>query len=66
LFYYGFNAISRLPGLSSGADYYIEMAGIDFHYRSVSRGVIDTRDLVYFLSVIGLFLAITHRNLLKR
>jgi ABC-2 type transport system permease protein len=66
LLYYGFSAISRLPGLSGGADYYIEMAGIDFHYRSISRGVIDTRDVVYFLSVIFLFLTITKRNLLKR
>lgn len=66
LLYYGFSAISRLPGLGSGADYYIEMAGIDFHYRSVSRGVIDMRDLVYFLSVMALFLSITNRNLLKR
>jgi len=66
LLYYGFNAISHLPGLSGGADYYVEMAGIDFHYRSVSRGVIDSRDVVYFLTVIILFLAITNRNLLKR
>lgn len=66
LLYYGFSAISRLPGLNSGTDYYVEMAGIDFHYRSISRGVIDTRDVVYFLSVAALFLATTHRNLLKR
>jgi ABC-2 type transport system permease protein len=66
LLYYGFNAISQMPGLSSGADYYMEMAGIDFHYRSISRGVVDTRDLVYFLSIVGLFLSITNRNLLKR
>ncbi|MEJ0103467.1 MAG: gliding motility-associated ABC transporter permease subunit GldF [Bacteroidota bacterium] len=66
LIYYGFSAISRMPGLNNGADYYIGMAGIDFHYRSVSRGVIDTRDLIYFLSVIVLFLFITNRNLLKR
>jgi ABC-2 type transport system permease protein len=66
LLYYGFNAISRMPGLNSGADYYVEMIGIDFHYRSVSRGVIDTRDIIYFLSIIFLFLSITHRNLLKR
>lgn len=65
LLYYGFNAISRLPVLGSGADYYVEMTGIDFHYRSVSRGVIDTRDLVYFLSVVALFLGITNRNLIK-
>lgn len=66
LLYYGFNAISQLPGLSAGADYYVEMIGIDFHYKSISRGVIDTRDLVYFLSVIILFLSITHHNILKR
>lgn len=66
LLYYGFDAISQLPGLPAGADYYIEMAGIDFHYRSISRGVIDTRDVIYFLSVIFLFLTITNRNLSKR
>jgi len=66
LIYSGFNAISRIPALQSGADYYIEMLGIDFHYRSISRGVIDSRDIIYFISVIGLFLSITHRNLVKR
>ena len=66
LLYYGFDSISRLPGLTNGFDYYLEMAGIDFHYHSMSRGVIDTRDVIYFLSMITLFLAITNRNLLKR
>lgn len=66
LLYYGFYAVSRLPGLEGGADYYIEMLGIDFHYRSISRGVVDTRDIIYFLSVITLLLMITKRNLLKR
>jgi ABC-2 type transport system permease protein len=66
LLYYGFNAISKLPGLNGGIDYYVEMAGIDFHYRSISRGLIDTRDVIYFLSIVFLFLTITNRNLLKR
>jgi ABC-2 type transport system permease protein len=66
LLYYGFSAISKLPALSNGADYYVEMAGIDFHYRSISRGLIDTRDVIYFLSIILLFFSITNRNLLKR
>ncbi len=66
LLYYGFNAISKLPALSGGADYYVEMAGIDFHYRSISRGLIDVRDIIYFISVIFLCIAITSRNLLKR
>lgn len=66
LLYYGFNAISKLPALGNGADYYVEMAGIDFHYRSISRGLIDIRDIIYFLSVIFLFLVITGRNLVRR
>jgi ABC-2 type transport system permease protein len=66
LFYYGFNAISQLPGLEGGMDYYIEMLGIDFHYTSISRGVVDSRDIIYFISVIFLFLTITYRNLHKR
>ncbi len=66
LLYYGFNAISRLPALRNNLDYYMEMVGIDFHYRSISRGLIDTRDVVYFLTVTGLFLIITSRNLSRR
>jgi len=66
LVYSGFNAISQVPALESGADYYIEMLGIDFHYRSVSRGVIDSRDIIYFCSVIIFFLLFTNRNIAKR
>ena len=66
LIYSGFNAISRIPALEAGADYYVEMLGIDFHYRSVSRGVVDSRDLIYFLSITLFFLIVTNRNLLKR
>ncbi|MBK5272677.1 MAG: gliding motility-associated ABC transporter permease subunit GldF, partial [Bacteroidia bacterium] len=60
LLYYGFSAISQMPALNSGADYYVEMAGIDFHYRSISRGLIDSRDIIYFLSIIFLFFTITN------
>jgi len=64
--YSGFNAISQIPALEAGADYYVEMLGIDFHYRSVSRGVIDSRDIIYFGSVIIFFLLFTNRNIAKR
>ena len=66
LIYFGFNAISRLPVFQGTADYYIEMAGIDFHYRSISRGVLDSRDMIYFASIIFLFLLITVKNLRKK
>lgn len=66
LIYSGFHAISQLPALQSGADYYVDLLGIDFHYRSMSRGVIDTRDIIYFITVIAFFLLITYRNLIRR
>jgi len=64
--YNGFDAISKLPLFRAGLDYYIEMLGINFHYRSISRGVVDSRDLVYFTGIIVLFLFITQKNLAKR
>ncbi len=64
--YFGFNALSKIPALQGGADYYIEMLGMDFHYRSISRGVVDSRDIIYSLSVIFLFLLITVKNLHKK
>ena len=66
LFYSGFDALSKLPIFAGGIDYYIQMLGVNFHYRSISRGVIDTRDVLYFLTVIVLFLLITQRNLVRR
>lgn len=66
LLYNGFDAISKLSVFSGGLDYYLEMLGISFHYRSMSRGVIRISDLIYFIGVIYFFLLITQRNLLKR
>ena len=66
ILYFGFSAISQLPMLQGKSDYYIEMLGIDFHYQSISRGVIDTRDMVYFLSIIFFFLLIAVKNLNKK
>ena len=66
ILYTGFEAISKLPVFASGIDYYIEMLGIKFHYNSISKGVIDVRDIIYFIAVIFIFLFITQRNVVKR
>lgn len=66
ILYFGFNALSKLPFFENGLDYYIEMLGIDFHYRSISRGVLDSRDLIYFISIIFIFLLTTVKNLHKK
>ncbi|MBL7701876.1 MAG: ABC transporter permease subunit [Ferruginibacter sp.] len=66
ILYFGFSALSRLPFFANGLDYYVEMLGIDFHYRSMSRGVLDSRDLVYFISMIFVFLLTSVKNLHKK
>ncbi|HVI46915.1 MAG TPA: gliding motility-associated ABC transporter permease subunit GldF [Chitinophaga sp.] len=66
IFYNGFDALSKIPGFSGGADYYLQMAGIKFHYTSVSRGVLDSRDIVYFVSLISLMLYLTKLSLQRK
>ncbi|HFA47500.1 MAG TPA: gliding motility-associated ABC transporter permease subunit GldF [Bacteroidetes bacterium] len=66
IFYWGFFFISKLPIFVGRVDDIVQMVGIDYHYSSISRGVIDTRDLVYFISFIGVFVAMTVTSLERR
>lgn len=54
----GFDSISSIISLQGIASFLTGL-GINQHYQSVSRGVLDTRDLIYFLSFTGLFLLLT-------
>ena len=58
LFFSGFDSFSRLVSLQDFSSY-ITGLGINQHYQSISRGVLDTRDLIYFLSFCTLFLLLT-------
>jgi ABC-2 type transport system permease protein len=66
VFHTAFTALAGLEFLKGGAGYWVEMMGIEAHYRSMSRGVIDSRDVVYFGSVITFFLFLTARKLQNR
>lgn len=63
--YIGFEYISRLD-LFEKVDDFILSIGINDHYISMSRGVIDTRDIIYFLSLISLFTLLTKTSLESR
>lgn len=62
---FGFAFIYSFEALGSFG-YYIKALGIEHHYASISKGVIDSRDVIYFCSVIFLFLFGTRIILLKR
>ena len=55
--YLGFDFLSRLPIFYGKTDDLVQSIGMDYHYNALSRGVLDTRDLVYFGSIITVFLA---------
>lgn len=64
-FYIGFDFIHSLS-LFGSVDLFIKSLGINEHYNSMSRGVIDTRDMLYFLSLISIFLLLTRVSLESR
>ncbi|MBQ5402921.1 MAG: gliding motility-associated ABC transporter permease subunit GldF [Bacteroidales bacterium] len=61
--YLGFDALSGFLG-SFGL--FISNLGIDAHYKSISRGVIDSRDIIYFLSAVTVFLLLAKHKLQSR
>lgn len=63
--YIGFEYMSRIPILAD-VDLFIKSLGISHHYSSISRGVIDTRDVIYYLSAVGFFLLLTKLSLASR
>jgi ABC-2 type transport system permease protein len=57
-FYIGFEAISAMEFWGDFAGF-IDGIGINAHYKSMSRGVLDTRDLLYFIALSAIFITIT-------
>ena len=61
--YWGFQFISTLPVFFGGIDDVLQKIGIDYHYQSISKGAIDSRDVIYFLSAVFIFLVLTYTYL---
>jgi len=57
--YYGFEALASY-NLLGNLDYTIQNLGMSEHFSSIGKGVIDTRDLIYFFSITFLFLFLTN------
>ncbi len=63
LMYYGFEAIAELNILKN---LNIQNIGMKEHFKSISKGVIDTKDILYFASVTFFFLFLTKTNFDKK
>lgn len=60
-FYTGFDSLAQLPVFNNNT--FILNIGINEHYKSISRGVIDSRDLIYYLGMITVFFLLTKTRL---
>lgn len=65
VFYFGFDQIAE-SGVFAGLELIIYNIGINEHYVSMSRGVIDSRDVLYFVSLIIAFILATRLVLQSR
>jgi ABC-2 type transport system permease protein len=64
--FWGFELISNFAFFEGKLDFFIKNIGISYHYDSISRGVLDTRDFIYFASISFFFLYLTYFQLEKR
>lgn len=62
-FYFGFEGLSNYNIF--GDALYLEKLGMESHFKSMSRGVLDTRDLLYFISISIFFIVLTKFNIQK-
>lgn len=58
--YFWFDGIHQLSQLLTGSTaYWLDYIGLQFHYESLSRGVIDSRNIIFLLSDIIILLVST-------
>jgi len=66
IIYFAFSFVSDLPIFFGVWDDLIKYLGIEYHYDNISKGRLDTRDIVYFLSLVILFIWLTIVSLGRR
>lgn len=65
-FYIAFDSISLIPWFVGTADKVFNAVSLNQHYQNISKGYIDLRDVIYFLSINGIFLLMTKTSLGSR
>jgi ABC-2 type transport system permease protein len=65
ILFMGFDSFAYLPGLKKLDEFVIRL-GINEHYKSISRGVIDIKDVIYFVAVAVFFNELTRFHLVSR
>ncbi len=64
--YWGFDYLGRMTAFTGTLDAMIQQIGISYHYDNISKGAIDSRDIIYFASVVTFFIYLTFTALTVR
>ena len=64
--YLGFESLYHKEIFGGRADLFVKSLGMRHHFESISRGVIDSRDVIYYLSVMVVFVLFTRIVLQSR
>ncbi len=65
-FFWAFDMLGAFPLFQGGIDYFVQQIGMNAHYISISKGVVDSRDVIYFMSIIIVFVVATKTVLESR
>lgn len=65
MYFYGFDLLSDINFLGS-LDLWIQKLGIQYHYTSISKGILDFSTITYFITLIILFLKLTELIIINR
>lgn len=66
-FHWAFTYMAKMPVFAGNLDDVIQRFGISYHYDNISKGAVDSRDVIYFISIVLLFIYLTFSSLqLKR
>ena len=58
-----FDWLSTVSFFANGYDFYIKQLGLSLHYNNMSKGLIKLTDMIYFISILVLFILGTIENL---
>jgi len=65
-FYLAFDSLSLIPYFVGTIDKYFNAISINQHYQNISKGYIDLRDVIYFCSMVSIFILMTKTALGSR
>lgn len=64
--HFGFGYLAEIPAFIGTLDGFFAKLGIQYHYDAMSKGAIDTRDVIYFIGVIAIFLYASYNIVISK